>query len=264
MSAPLRERRIPLDGAVNFRDLGGYIGADGRAVKWGRVFRSDHLADLSDADLATLQGLGVRHICDLRRDAERDSFPNRLPPGATITIDHLPIGGAAAETNGMAARMLRGEITEVTIESMAGIYLLILDMHPDAIATVIERAADPSRHALVIHCTAGKDRTGLASAMLLHALGVDDELIFDDYYLTTGYYSAAREPGLRAQMESVGVPFDNVATFFNASRDVIAATFAHVRDEHGSIDAYLTGHAGIGRDVIDQLRAELLENAPQR
>ena len=264
MSAPSRERRVPLDGAVNFRDLGGYIGADGRPVRWGRIFRSDHLAELSDPDLATLQALGVRHICDLRRDAERESFPNRLPPAATITVDHLPIGGAAAETKGMADRMLRGEIAEVTIESMAGIYGLILDMHPEAIATVIERAADPSRHAMVIHCTAGKDRTGLASAMLLHALGVDDEVIFEDYHLTTGYYSAAREPGLRARMESVGIPFDNVATFFNASRDVIAATFAHVQREHGSIDAYLLGHAGIARDLIDQLRAELLEHAPPR
>jgi len=253
-----RDRRVPLDGAVNFRDLGGYIGAGGRQVRWGRVFRSDHLAELSDSDLAVLQALGIRHICDLRRDPERESFPNRLPAAAPISIDHLPIGGAAAETKGMADRMLRGEISQVTVASMAEIYRLILEMHPDVIGTVIERAADPSRHAMVIHCTAGKDRTGLASAMLLHALGVDEETIFDDYQLTTAYYSAGREPQLREQMESVGVSFENVETFFNASRDVIAATFELVRRDHGSIDAYLSGPAGISSDLIAGLRAGLL------
>src|SRR5205823_13347586 len=124
-------------------------------------------------------------VCDLRRDEERATAPSAIASHGSVEVEHLPIGGIAAETKTMAARMMRGEIPEVSVDTMAGVYLTILDLHPDSFGTVVARAADESRLPMVVHCTAGKDRTGVASALVLAALGVDDETIAADYELST-------------------------------------------------------------------------------
>ena len=131
-----RERRLQLDGPVNFRDIGGYPTADGRSVRWGRVFRSDSLETLSPLDLTRIDELGVRLICDLRRDAERVAGPSKIEGYGQVRIEHLPIGSIAAETKDMAGRMLRGEIPEVSVAMMADVYLTILDLHPGSFGGV--------------------------------------------------------------------------------------------------------------------------------
>ncbi len=224
----------------------------------GDAYRSDALHDLTDADAQLLAALGVRHICDLRRDPERDTAPDRLPPGSGVEIEHLPIGGLAAETKTMADRMMRGEIAEVRTETMAGVYATILRVHPDTFGTVVARAADPARLAMVVHCTAGKDRTGVASALILAALGADDEAILDDYELSHHYHSAPRMAEVRPRLEAVGVEFARVEAFFGVSRAVMAHTLADLRATYGSVEEYLTGPAGLDASVLTSLRDQLL------
>jgi protein-tyrosine phosphatase len=254
-----RERRLRLDGPVNFRDLGGYVGVGGRRVRWGRLFRSDSLERLSAADVDVLDRLGVRLVCDLRRDEERATAPSAMQRHQRVRIEQLPIGGLAAETRTMAARMMRGEIPEVGVETMAGVYLTILRLHADSFGTVVAHAADHDNLPMIVHCTAGKDRTGVASALLLAALGVDDEAIVADYELTTEYHSVAKIAEVRPRLEAAGVDFSKVETFWSAPRAVMAVTLAGLRDAHGSIEGYLTGPAGVPPGALDALREALLE-----
>jgi protein-tyrosine phosphatase len=251
-------RRLELEGPVNFRDLGGYATADGRHVQWGRVYRSDSLETLTTADLARLDQLGIRVICDLRRDEERAAAPSRVVGRGELRIEHLPIGGIAAETRDMAGRMLRGEIPEVSVATMAGVYLTILDLHPDSFGAVLAHAADAASLPMVIHCTAGKDRTGVASALLLAALGVDDETVAADYELSNELQAYARVAAVRPQLDAAGIRFEKVEAYFLAPREVIVATLDGLRERHGSVEAYLTGQAGLRKATLDKLRDLLL------
>lgn len=251
-------RRLELEGPVNFRDLGGYATADGRHVRWGRVYRSDSLETLTPADVARLDELGIRLVCDLRRDEERAAAPSRVAGHGDLRIEHLPIGGIAAETKDMAGRMLRGEIPEVSAAMMADVYLTILDLHPDSFGTVVAHAADPASLPMVVHCTAGKDRTGVASALLLAALGVDDDTIAADYELSTEFQARARVDAVRPQLDAAGIQFEKVEAYFLAPRAVIAATLDGLRERYGGVGGYLTGHAGLHRATLDKLRDALL------
>jgi protein-tyrosine phosphatase len=252
------QRRLELEGPVNFRDVGGYPTADGRHVRWGRVYRSDSLETLTPADIARLDELGIRLVCDLRRDEERRAAPSRVVGRGDLRIEHLPIGGIAAETRDMAGRMLRGEIPEVSVAMMADVYLTILELHPDSFGAVVAHAADPASLPMVVHCTAGKDRTGVASALLLGALGVDDETIAADYELSNEFQAYARVAAVRPQLDAAGIRFEEVEAYFLAPRAVIAATFGGLRERYGSVEEYLTGHARLAPATLDELRDLLL------
>jgi protein-tyrosine phosphatase len=158
----------------------------------------------------------------------------------------------------MAGRMLRGEIPEVSAAMMADVYLTILDLHPDSFGTVVARAADPASLPMVVHCTAGKDRTGVASAVLLAALGVDDDTIAADYELSTEFQARARVDAVRPQLDAAGIRFEKVEAYFLAPRAVIAATLDGLRERYGGVGGYLTGHAGLHRATLDKLRDALL------
>lgn len=253
------ERRLVLDGPVNFRDLGGYETTGGRSVRWGRVYRSDSLESLTPGDIARLEELGVRFVCDLRRDEECATAPSRMLGHPTIRIEHLPVGGIAAETKSMAARMLRGEIPELGVEAMAQVYLTILDLHPESFSRVVARAADPARLPMVVHCTAGKDRTGVATALILGAVGVDDETIAADYELTTEFHSLAKIAEVRPQLEAVGIEFAKVEAYWSAPRAVMAAALHGIRERWGGIESYLRGPGGMSHATLDRLHLNLLD-----
>jgi protein-tyrosine phosphatase len=252
-------RRLELEGPVNFRDLGGYAAAGGRTVRWGRVYRSDSLETLTPTDVARLEELGVRFVCDLRRDEERATAPSAIAGHPSVQIAHLPIGGIAAETKTMAARMMRGEIPEVAVETMADVYLTILDLHADSFGSVVERAADPESLPMVVHCTAGKDRTGVASALILGALGVDKATIAADYELTTEFHSLARIAEVRPQLEAVGIEFAKVEAYWSAPRAVMLAALTGIGERWGGIEGYLLGPAGLSRESLDKLCSNLLD-----
>jgi protein-tyrosine phosphatase len=253
------ERRLPMEGLVNFRDIGGYRTGDGRRVRWDRVYRSDSLESLTDADIEALEGLGVRLVCDLRRDEERAVAPSRIEDHPDVRVEHLPIGGLAAETKGMSDRMMRGEIAEVGVETMAEVYTTILELHADSFGAVVTHAADPPSLPMIVHCTAGKDRTGVASALILAALGVEEATILADFELTAEYYSAAKIAEVQPLLEAAGIDFAKVETYFGASPAVMAATLAEVRARHGSVEGYLTGPAGVAPATLGALREQLLE-----
>lgn len=246
-----RVRRLPLQGVVNFRDLGGYPTADGRAVRWGQVYRSDALCDLTDSDLVVLTDLGLRTVCDLRSEAERAHMPNRpllgLEP-AVHQIGFMPYRGVELLDDAKAGRVAVVEIEE-RVREIYRRFVVDQNANYAQLLAVLEAATPP----FLIHCTSGRDRTGFASAVILMALGATRTTIIVDYLMSNQYR--------RDLTDHIGGPVDVevMTTLTNADPQYLAAAFAAIDDHWGSDTAYLRQGLGLSSDRQSQLQERLLE-----
>jgi protein-tyrosine phosphatase len=248
------ERTLPLAGGVNFRDLGSYRTADGRAVRWGRVYRAGSLAELTDDDVAYVARLGLRLSCDLRSPDEAERRPDRLPPGTAGL--HRPI---AAEVGRLRRIITLFRLRHRIQELLQDAYTIMLDQNGAIFADVIRLAADPANLPLVVHCTAGKDRTGLAAALLLLALGVPEETVIADYTLSNRAFDVLAGR-MRPEMErlyALGFGETQLRPFLLAEARTLQGALAYLRRRYGSVEGYLT-HAGISAETLEQLRGTLL------
>ena len=252
---------MPLEGAMNFRDLGGYVGLDGRTVRWGKVFRSDALHALTDRDLDVVASLGLRSVFDLRWPYEREEQPTIIPEANGHQSVHLMLADDPDRVagKGVLDQILDGTLPEADDEYVIGIYKDVLGNGASMFGTLLTHVADPDWLPALFHCAAGKDRTGIAAALLLSVLGVDDETILDDYELTNIYRSNRRIEELRPSIEAAGVDIEKVRPFLSARRPVLEATLRHLRDDHGGVEAYLLGPAGMASGTLSRLRDMLLE-----
>jgi len=244
-------RRLPLSGAVNFRDLGGYETADGRRLRWSRVFRSDSLAELGDADLVLLQSLGLRTICDLRGEPERAHKPNCALGQAVTThaIGFMPHGGEE-----LLAGARDGSIGPAEIETrVQDIYRRFVVEQSTSFAQLLQLIADADSLPLVFHCTSGRDRTGFATAMLLTALGVPLAAIEADYQLSNDY-----RRDLTFQVGGI-VAADVMAALTQAHPSYLAAALTTIDQHHGSAERYLREALGLDNATRARLKALLLE-----
>ena len=174
------ERRLPLEGASNFRDLGGYETEDGRTVRWRKVFRSGAMDRLSDGDLTQLHELGLRTICDLRHSEEQTIHPTRVAPQAPPTIHSLPIRPRVAGNYRERIEADDPDAGDLARDYMTEAYRCYVRDHAEAYRGLMQQLAEPANHPLVFHCAAGKDRTGFGAALILMTLGVPEETIFED------------------------------------------------------------------------------------
>jgi protein-tyrosine phosphatase len=248
------ERDLPLTDGVNFRDLGGYRTADGRAVRWGRVFRAGSLAELTDEDVAYLGRLGLRLSCDLRSPEEVAAHPDRLPPGAAAR--HTAI---AAEVGRVRRVVTLTRKRHRIQELLQDVYTIMLDQNGPVFAGIIRAAADPANLPLVIHCTAGKDRTGLAAALLLLALGVPQETVIADYTLSNHAFEVLAGR-MRPEMERLyafGFGEVQVRPFLLAEARTLAGALAHLRRRYGSVEWYLL-RSGLDEATLERARETLL------
>lgn len=254
-----RERVIALEAGPNFRDIGGYPTSDGRRVRWGQVYRAGTLHDLTDADLHTLAGLGVNLVCDLRTDDESQSEPNRPLPNQPETV-HLPVV-VDADTSKRVRTLLfqKSKLPGLVIE---GYTRIIIDNNAAVLGAVFKRLADPDSLPAIIHCTAGKDRTGVTIALLLLALGVPEETVVADYSLSNRYYERFAELGERAikPLMVTGVRVADLRPLLVADPATLRTTFAYIRDKYGSVEAYLRAAAGVTDETIERLKENLLES----
>ncbi len=252
------ERMIALESGVNFRDVGGYRTQDGRHVRWGQVYRSGMLSRLTDADVEMVDELGVRLVCDYRSHSESVSNPNRLPSGKNL------YRSLAMETRAnrywQVARIFwhRNRLRELLLE---GYTRVVLGENAAIIGESLRLMADAESRPLVIHCTAGKDRTGLVAGLLLTLLGVDEATVLADYSLSNlafDGYAATLERDI-ARLGRLGFSAEQVRPLLVADPVVLAAALAYVRDTFGSVANYLTTEAGLTSAEIQQLVAQMVE-----
>jgi protein-tyrosine phosphatase len=249
-------RHIPLEGNLNLRDIGGYRSADGREVRRGCLFRSDELHALTDADLVTVAGLGIRVVFDLRNAEERDLRPNRLPPDVELLERVSP--STTDSTPTPEEQIAGGTLPEPDDVQFASVYMGLLDRLAPELRIILERAVDAATRPLLFHCAAGKDRTGLTAALILGVLGVPDDAILDDYELTSTYYTARRMDSLAALMTEHGLPDARVRPLLEARRPVLERALHQLRERWGGFDGYARDHLGADAELPEQLRAALL------
>ena len=260
----LREdyRKLPFTGAHNFRDLGGYKTEDGRRIKWGKIYRSDNLHSLTDEDVKYLSRLNIKSVVDFRSDEERESEPDRLTPDMTQVL--LPIKFQPKELDDETLKNLMKNLTFGTLDSsnlLTDFNIVIVkdfaDEYKKFFRHVIENNAEP----IVFHCTAGKDRAGFASAMILTVLGVPREKVIEDYLLTNTY--------VKDHVDSEMLEIE-LKTFFRADTDnlrkinlvaerYIQAAFDTIDSEWGGMDNYISTALSLTEEDILKLQNFYLE-----
>ena len=241
-------RHLNLAGASNFRDLGGYSARDGRTVRWRQIFRSNHLGHLTDADVGVLRGLGVRSAFDFRGTEERVPAMCGV---AGITVHSLPV-----EPTVVAALRARRE-AGATLSSADA-----LEVMRDSYRNYVRQSTPSFRalfahlvgdHApLVIHCTAGKDRTGFACALILHSLDVPDDLISEDYLLTNRFYR--RDPAASSDL-----PEEVKQVLASVQASFLAAAFEAISADYGDLENYFREGLRLGEAERAELKARYLE-----
>jgi protein-tyrosine phosphatase len=227
-------RVLALEGATNFRDLGGYLGHGGRAVRWRRLFRSEHLAALTAQDRATLQAAGISRAYDFRGEAERASAAYQWPG---LSNHHLSIEPTVVQRLRESAAAGHALTPELVAELMKDLYRGLVTTQSHHFATLFE-ALLQTDSPLVFHCTAGKDRTGVAAALILLALGVSREDVARDYLLTNDVFRHTPKASDELPAAAAAVLWRVQAGFLDAALQTIEA-------QHGGVDAYLGGPLGL-------------------
>ncbi|MER6343544.1 tyrosine-protein phosphatase [Streptomyces sp. NPDC001595] len=248
-SLRLADRLVRLDGTVNLRDAGGYRTKDGRWVRMGVVYRSDSLGKLTDADVAKLKRLGLAADFDLRTTQERTADPDRVPEGVKYVVADVIGDGSPVftmpETADEAARMMiDGEKAMVSGAGAKAAY-----------SSVFADLSDGDADGVLYHCTAGKDRTGWASAALLTALGVPRETVMADYLASNDYRAEANAAMLAALPPAQAAVYKPL---LDVRPEYLNSGFAEVREEFGSFAAYEREGLGLNAAELMRLRAELL------
>lgn len=251
----MQERFLLLDGAINMRDVGGGMTIDGRQVVTGRLFRSGTLARLRD--VSRLTALGVREVWDLRSAEEVAKHPDRLPDG--IVYRHRPMQNPTRRfrLRALAAIIFRrpDRLKKMMLEGYTQI-ILIENAHliGEFFAAV---AAD---RPILIHCTAGKDRTGIFVALLQELLGVPRPTIIADYELSNVYYDSYLK-GLRDDLDRLRrfrVNETHIRPLLWVEGETLVQMFRFIEREFGSVERYLQEKAGISAEIIAAIRQQLL------
>jgi protein-tyrosine phosphatase len=249
-AAVAADRRLPFEGLQNFRDLGGYPTSRGTTTRWGLVFRADSLHKVTAADLEVFAALGMRRVFDLRGDEERARDPNPFE-----SIQLALIGQPREEQPRRAVDGLQDAVDGERV--LRDLYVGMLEHSATLIGRLLSDMAGAGALPAVFHCHAGKDRTGVVAALLLLALGVDREVVLDDYELTRRYRRLEHQADSYERLVALGMAPEAAAGVLTTPRWAMRDTIDAVDEIHGGIEAYLTGPAGMAPSTLDRLRTLL-------
>lgn len=259
MTNPNTPRLIPLEGVRNFRDFGGYATPEG-TVRRGVLFRSGHFSDATHADRARIGATGLSLVVDLRRPMERGPQPNRLD-GLSVTTLQSDKGDRTVAPH-IEFLMTTDLSASAVHDWMVGTYhrLPYEEQHIELYAETFARLAD-GEGPVVVHCAAGKDRTGILCALILMALGVDQETVHADYMATnTSFDRAARLPMARKMIEAqIGKPMSDEAmmAFMGVQQGYLDEAWAEIGRVDGGVDGYFA-RLGVDDDRVAALKARLI------
>lgn len=263
----LDRRVLPLQGGRNFRDFGGYETAGGARVKWGRLFRSGVMSGLTASDFDYLSSLGIKVVCDLRSASERAAEPTRWTVG---DIQYLTFPDPSEDDNPLRAAFLDPDISAQRVSRlMPDLYAGLLEHLSPSYREIFAYLAD-GRLPFAVNCTAGKDRTGIAAALILVALEVPRQTVIADYALSdqlVDYFEAFKlneappEPGPEdapyANLRRL--PRDLLVPLMRSDPAYLDTLFTRVEAEHGSVLAYIQSQLGVDDAALSRLRTHLLD-----
>jgi len=263
---------LPVKGIVNARDLGGYTLPDGRHVRDGQLIRCAQLADATKSDVAYLQGLWTVKVVDFRLEPEKEGKMDKDIPGAKYISLPINASGSASATASekdqkKAARRKKFNVNKVILfaafneqaQQIARDLYPTLLFHPDCqqqFAAFMRELVDTPNGAVLFHCTQGKDRTGIASALILAALGADRETIVKDFDATNKVYEKDVKKYVR-RVKFMGGKEAEIATvksFLGANTENFVKALDTIDAQYGSLDAYLKGPIGLSDSDIAILR----------
>lgn len=254
---------IRLKGAPNFRDLGGYLTASGRRVRRGQLFRSDGLDLLTTEDYATLHALGIRLVCDLRSDLERSQKPTQWPQHLLPTTLVMDVNADMRAGNSGLNDMLRADPSPSgALAMMMHIYRFVPDALTKHLGKFFRAVTEDGHLPLILHCSAGKDRTGVLSAILLLALGVSRETVVADYMKTNEYRDVQKlEKKIFELMEPIlggPPPHETVEIMAGVQAAYLEAALDAIDSRHDSIESYLES-AGVTKTQVAEFHSRMLE-----
>lgn len=255
MPAHVERRHVVLEGAHNFRDLGGYPAADGRSVRWGLFYRSDALADLTDADVDKVAGLGLKLVCDFRGPDEKAAAPDRLPAENPPQVAELEIDVGAAQ---LREKIFSGDLDDFDLVDANRQFA---KQYVAQYAAMFERITREQNQPVLVHCTGGKDRAGFASALILRSLGVPLETVFEDFLLTNHYTADRIDRGVRVVrlLSLFRADEAKLRALMGVERENLEAAFESIDAEWGSFDAYRREGLGVSDADLLAFRDMALE-----
>jgi protein-tyrosine phosphatase len=253
----LLARRLPITGTYNVRDVGGYVTADGRTLRWKTLLRGDALHAVDDDGRELLGEYGLRTSLDLREGDERNAAPDRLQRG--VRLVEIPLFSYAAP-GAVAANST--EIDRSTIRSLEDTYRLLIRSRGPVLVAVIRELIQPGTLPAVVHCTAGKDRTGVVVALVLAAVGVPDDVIAADFSATGLFLGEEFRASMRAR-NVLPEEYDEerLSRLLTCEPTLILDVLEEIRAAFGGVQAYLCHH-GLTAEELDILRSLLLEGSP--
>jgi protein-tyrosine phosphatase len=252
------ERKFGMQGTPNFRDFGGYRTVDGRQVKWGFLFRSGQLSNLSAQDIDLLDSLDLDLVCDFRRVEEQQSDPSRLPQRRPPRIASLPI------IPGSNSRFFEEPDNQVVGREAMFDFMVEInrDFAEDQTATyarMFREILDVDDARFLVHCAAGKDRTGFAAALILLALGVPRAVVMQDYMLTSRFFDPLREiDRLKKKYAMEHMDTASIMPMLEVHEVYLARALDTIDQNYESVEAYLSEALGVGRDELAELKQRYL------
>jgi protein-tyrosine phosphatase len=266
-----QERIIDLKGTSNTRDIGGYKTSDGRALRWRQIIRSDNLSRLTPEDFQKLEELGVKTVIDLRTEREHEQSPTVWQGDHPPQFLHFPIGHAKNDWFNAQRKMMKSNrfTEEQALEHMSNAYRMIADEGPPSLKQLVSVVLDESNWPILIHCSAGKDRAGVATMLILEALGVDRETIMEDFLLTNEASRAAEKaealakarkhsgsgPGSRSG-PGMGPTADAWFAILGVEPEMLETFYASVEEQYGSMTAFMD-EIGLDENARRALAASL-------
>jgi protein-tyrosine phosphatase len=260
---PHHPGRVEVTGSRNLRDLGGYRTMDGKEVKKGVLYRSDYLDQITKKDFEKLAALGLKTVYDLRGKEEQEKYPQRLPEIVSVKVVSLPIFYQGLDPWVTARRIVisgdveEGEFHQLMIEAYRA---YVLDFRPQW-SILLKKLAEPGTLPALIHCTYGKDRTGVAVAIILRSVGVPRETVMEDYLLSNKFWESKTEvySCLANCASGFRTPRSEVRALMEVRPEYLQASFAAIDEHYGSFDNYLDQGLNIDEQTLERLRAALLQ-----
>lgn len=256
-SAKIPSRHLPFDGTPNFRDYGGYTTVDGRQVKWRTLFRSGHLATLSADDQAQFSNLGIDLVFDFRRIEECEREPSQFHADSMPQVIGLPIdpGSSFSFIESIASgRLSRADM----LDFMAEVNREFVYTQADSFKQMLHHLLHQQQSKSLIHCAAGKDRTGFAAAMMLSVLGVPRDTIFADYLLTSQYLDVDSEIDRICKKYQWPGEADVMRPLLEVREYYLQAAFDEIDSRYENIDDYLQEVLEMGPSERREMRSRFL------